>query len=261
MGDFVFYSMASGSSGNSYYIGNGQYGFLIDAGISGRAIVKHLKAINVDLTQVRALFVTHIHKDHTKSMSVFGNRWNIPVYTTRKVHVMIDEANYIHKKVSKINRRYIEHEDRIQLGDFHITSFFVPHDAVDNSGFIIEYKGIKLVLATDIGHATPQLIQAVKEADYLIVESNHDRQMLENGSYPMELKKRVASDVGHMCNEDAAQLVATYRKDSLRHVFLCHLSMENNTPELAVATMRNALGDKVPVDALNRNVPQLFILS
>ncbi|MCQ2210506.1 MAG: MBL fold metallo-hydrolase [Paludibacteraceae bacterium] len=261
MSDFVFYSMASGSSGNSYYIGNGQYGFLIDAGISARAIAKYLKTINVDMTQVRALFITHIHKDHTQSMSVFGNRWNIPVFTTQKVHSMIDRADYIHKKVSKINRRNIEHDERIQLGEFFITSFYVPHDAVDNSGFIIEYKGKKLVLATDVGHTTPQLIQAVKEADYLIVESNHDQEMLKNGHYSDELKKRVASNVGHMNNVDAANLVSSYKKESLRQVFLCHLSEENNTPELAVATMSTALNYEIPVVALKRKEPQLFILS
>ncbi len=260
MGDWFLYSMASGSSGNSYYIGNGQYGFLIDAGISARAISKHLKTIGVDMSQVRALFITHIHKDHTQSMSVFGNRWNIPVYTTKKVFTMIDQANYIHKKVNKINRRYLEHDERIQLGDFHISSFFVPHDAVDNSGYVIEYKGKKLVLATDVGHTTPQLICAVKDADYLIVESNHDEQMLMSGHYPEELKQRVASNVGHMNNKDAAQLVSMHANDSLRHVFLCHLSEENNTPELAVATMSSALNHRIPVVALKRKEPEQFFL-
>ena len=253
--------MASGSSGNSYYIGNKQYGFLIDAGISAKTICRHLKSVSLDVTQVRALFITHIHKDHTQSMSVFSNRWQIPVYSTRKVHNLIDAAKYIHRKISPINRRYLEHEERMSLGDFHITSFFVPHDAGDNSGFIIEYQGIKLVFATDVGHPTELLMQAIQDCDYLVLESNHDEVMLRDGSYPEELKQRVASDIGHLSNRVAAETVARNSSSRLKKVFLCHLSHENNTPELAVQTMSQALQGKIPVVALQRDVPELFELS
>lgn len=259
--DWFLYSIASGSSGNSYYIGNKQYGFLIDAGIGARAICKSLKTIGVDVTQIRALFITHIHKDHTQSMSVFSSRWQIPVYSTRKVHNLIDEAKYIHRKVAPINRRYIEHDERIALGDFNITSFFVPHDAGDNSGFVIEYRGKKLVLATDVGHPTPQLVQAVQDCDYLIIESNHDEQMLREGSYPEILKQRVLSDLGHLSNRVASELVAQNRTDRLKRIFLCHLSRENNVPELAVQCMSQALQDQLPVVALKRDTPELFDLS
>ena len=258
--DLFFYSMGSGSSGNSYYIGNHQYGFLIDAGISAKMIVKNLRSIDVDVSQIKALFITHMHKDHTQSMSVFGNRWNIPVVATQKVHSMVDEADYIHRKVVKYNRRNLEHGSQLVLRDFVVTSFFLPHDAGDNSGYIFEYKGVKIVLATDIGHVTDCLAQTIREADYLIIESNHDLQMLLTGPYPEDLKKRVASDYGHLCNEEAARVVAENAKDALRGVFLCHLSAENNTPSLAEGVMSNALSHRVPVHALKRKEPQFFPL-
>lgn len=260
MNDWIFYSIASGSSGNCYYIGNNQYGFLIDAGISARSIEKYLKSINIDIHKIRALFITHIHKDHTQSMCVFGNKWNIPVYATQTFFSMMDRANYIHKKVAVTNRKYLEHEGRVQLGDFHITSFYIPHDAVDNSGYIIEYQGKKLVLATDVGHVTPRLTQAVREADYLIIESNHDIDMLMNGSYSEKLKIRVSSNMGHMSNHEAAELVSSHASPNLKQVFLCHLSEENNTPELAVTTMSDALQHKIPVVALKRKEACLFDL-
>lgn len=270
MDDLIFYSMASGSSGNCYFFGNGNYGFLVDAGISSRQIRKYLVEADIPVSQVRALFITHIHKDHTQSMSSIGNRWNIPVFTTKKTFLEIDKAPYIHRSVNVGNRFLIEHDERVQLGDFFITSFFVPHDVDDNSGFVIEYKGRKIVLATDVGHVSPLLEEIVKQADYLIIESNHDTEMLWNGSYPQILKERIASDLGHLNNKDAAALVASYRKENLKQIFLCHLSESNNNPNLAVETMRFEIeqnakqkGETIPnisIVALNRKSPMLFNL-
>lgn len=269
MNDFIFYSIASGSSGNCYFFGNQQYGFLVDAGVNGRQILRHLRNVGMDIPQVRALFVTHIHKDHTQSMSVIGNRWNVPVYSTKKTFLEIERADYIHRKVNRMNCHCLEHGDRMQLGDFFITSFFVPHDVDDNSGFVIEYKGICVVLATDIGHVTKELKEVVGYADYLIIESNHDREMLQNGRYPLALKQRIIGEDGHLSNDETAQLVANHAKDGLRSVFLCHLSEENNSPQLAVETMRRSIrevkGDSpvwtsLPVVALERKVPQVFHL-
>ncbi len=269
MDDFIFYSIGSGSSGNSYFVGNGRYGFLIDAGLSARWILKQLRAIGMDIPYVRALLVTHIHKDHTQSMSVIGNRWNVPVFSTRKTYTEIDEAAYIHRRVDRANRYCIEHEETIRLGDFNITSFFVPHDVDDNSGFIIEYHGKTLVFATDIGHLTERLAAAVAQADYLVIESNHDKQMLANGPYPQELKQRIMSNLGHLSNDEAANVVSNFGKDSLRNIFLCHLSEENNTPQIAVETMRAGLAGRnmlaltnpyPSIVALERKKPQLFFL-
>lgn len=270
MDDLIFYSMASGSSGNCYFIGNRQYGFLIDAGISARLMLKNLRAINVDVPQVRALFVTHIHKDHTQSMSVVGNRWKIPVFTTKKTFLEIDKASYIRKRVEYMNRHFLEHGDRIQLGDFFITSFFVPHDVDDNSGFVIEYKGKTVVLITDAGRLTQTILQTIGCANYLIIESNHDKEMLLNGSYPYDLKQRIASSQGHLSNDEAAYAVANYMNEDLRALFLCHLSESNNTPELAIKTMQRELiyhalskaikNPKFPIVALDRKEAQLFVL-
>lgn len=269
MNDLIFYSIASGSSGNCYFFGNRQYGFLIDAGINAKLILKHLRSVDIDIPQVRALFVTHIHKDHTQAMSVVGNRWNVPVYSTKKTFLEIERADYIRRKVNRTNCYFLEHGERMQLGDFFITSFFVPHDVEDNSGFIIEYKGICVVLATDIGHVTQGLIDVVRQADYLIIESNHDREMLRNGRYPLALKQRIIGNDGHLSNDETAELVANHAKDGLKGLFLCHLSEENNSPVLAVETMRKMIEEvkgvdsrwiSLPIIALERKVPQVYLL-
>jgi len=236
-----FLSLASSSSGNCYYLGNSMYGILIDAGIAVRTIKKRLKDIGVGLEQIYAVFVTHDHFDHIKSIGVLGEKYHLPVYTTSKVHDGINSCYGMTEKLTPHCQRIIENGQTVEIGEFRITSFPLPHDSKDNSGYIVNYRNKTFTFATDLGCPTDTLCHYVTQSDYLLLEANYDEEMLQTGRYPYLLKKRVGGDNGHLSNYAAAGILAVYATERLSRVFLCHLSKENNTPELAFETVSQAI--------------------
>lgn len=265
-GKLRFQSLASGSSGNCYYVGNSTCGILVDAGISARNIHKGLQAIGIGFEQIWGIFITHDHTDHVRGVGILGERFNIPIYTTKSVHEGI-HRNFCVKPKLYTCRKYIEKFETVELGGFRVTSFPVSHDSTDSVGYTFEYNGKKITFVTDLGYVNDETISHIQQADYLVLESNYDEKMLFEGSYPAHLKRRVSSDRGHLSNDQAGKCLAEHYHDRLQHVFLCHLSKENNLPELAYMTIKHHLetkniliGKDIEITTLDRYSPSDLFL-
>lgn len=242
-------------------MGTPEYGLLIDAGIGARTIKKVLKDNGIDLSQIVAVLVTHDHADHIKTVGVLGERLNIPIYSTEGVHLGINKSRYVEDKLYQ-SKRVIEKEVPFMVRDFRITAFSVPHDSTDNVGYFIEYGDHRFAIVTDVGHITDTIARYVSKANHLILEANYDEEMLRYGSYPPFLKERVASPTGHLSNREAAEFLATHYTPELKNIWLCHLSRDNNHPELAYKTVDIRLfeegirvGKDVTLVALKRTTP------
>ncbi|HHT30875.1 MULTISPECIES: MBL fold metallo-hydrolase [Petrimonas] len=258
---FSFFSLGSGSCGNSYYLGNSHYGMLIDAGLGPRVIRKRLGEHGIDFSSIYALLVTHDHYDHIKSAGYLGERLNIPVYATEKVHRGIRNCPLVKNSINGTSRRIIEKGEPFQIEDFRITAFDIPHDSSENTGFFFEFGNHKLTLATDIGAITEELSHYAAKANHLVIESNYDEEMLRSGSYPYYLKQRISNGTGHLSNRQAAEFLANTCTSHLRNIWLCHLSGDNNSPELAYETVKEelarkgiAVGENVRLDVFRRNL-------
>lgn len=261
-----FQSFGSGSSGNCYFIGNASYGILIDAGIGVRTVRKHLRNIGMDFSHIWGVFITHDHADHIRAVGSIGERYKVPVYATAMTHEGIQKSYCVTEKLYT-SRRFIEKQETLQIGDFKITAFQVSHDATDNVGYLVEYQDKKFVFATDLGYVCENAAMHLKQADYMVFEANYDEDMLRNGSYPVHLKNRIFAETGHLSNDQCGNFLAQNYHDKMQYVFLCHLSRENNKPELAYETVKSHLekrniivGKEIHVITLDRYLPsELYI--
>lgn len=266
---FKFISFGSGSSGNCYYLFTDKGGVLIDAGIGVRMLKKYFDQYGLKMCDVRAILITHDHADHVKSVGTLSHDLNLPVYATSKVHRGIDNNYIVHNKVSIASRRFINAGDKFEIDGLDITPITVPHDSSDNVGYCIKYDGIVFSLITDAGHVTEEMARLISSTNYLVFESNHEVEKLMNGRYPEYLKKRILSEIGHLSNEDCGKALLDYATPSLQRVWLCHLSYDNNDPELARYTVEGILrsGGIVPgkdfaLDILKRKTPsEIFDLT
>ena len=236
-----FMSIGSGSCGNCYYLGVDDYGILIDAGIPSKTIRTALKREGIPFESICAIFVTHDHADHIKSLGVLSSKANIPVYATREVHKGINNNYCISKPIDPMYVRYVEKEEKTIFRAFEITPFEVPHDGTDNVGYFIEVGDKKFCIANDLGAITETVAYYVDQAHYLVIESNYEEQMLAMGRYPQFLKDRVAGPTGHLSNQTTSRYIASHLNEHLKYIWLCHLSEENNHPELAYKTMQMEL--------------------
>lgn len=215
---------------------------LIDAGIEPNRIVRELKDIGADTTNIHGLIISHEHGDHCREASSVALSLKCPLYVSDRTLPHLRWALSNHEVV-----RTFRVGESFAIGDISIHPFRVFHDAVDPCGFLIEglsckAGSVKLAIATDLGTVTPQLKRSLYGCDVLVIEANHDREMLLNGSYPWDLKQRIRSPVGHLSNEAAAELIAELAKQGvLKKVILAHLSQHNNLEELALATVRRRL--------------------
>ncbi len=240
-----FISLASGSSGNCYYLSTETTAVLIDAGIGIRSIKKRFREQGLVFPKVKGLLVTHDHADHIKSVGALGEDLRIPVYATQQTHVGINKNYCTKKKLSAQTVTYIEKEKPFTVGDMTITPFEVPHDGTDNVGYFIELDGKTFCVATDIGYITGTASAYMCRASYLVIESNYDATLLANGRYPQRLKERIAGPHGHLCNSDAAAFIAQQAgAGQLKYAWLCHLSQDNNNPELALKAVVARLEEK-----------------
>jgi len=260
-----FFSIGSGSSGNCYYFGNSMYGILIDAGISSKTIRKELKQIGVDFSQIMGIFVTHDHHDHIKSIGTLGEKFHIPVYATAKTHDGIDHSYGMTQKLS-LSKRFLENGEEVDIGDFNVLSFPVSHDGTDNGGFFIKYMEHRIIVATDLGRINEHIYNHIPQSDIVILEANYDLEMLKNGKYPYYLKQRILSDTGHLGNQEAGLFLAENWHPELKHIYLCHLSNDNNHPELAKRTVEMCMNNKgirtgsdVDVVPLKRSASDLVV--
>jgi phosphoribosyl 1,2-cyclic phosphodiesterase len=257
-----FISFGSGSSGNCYLLYTESDGLMIDAGVGVRALKKYFRDYGLPQSQVRSLLITHDHADHIKCVGSISHDLHLPVYATEQVHTGIDRNYCVTRKVSVADRRVLVPQQTVDIGEFRVTPFQVPHDSSDNVGYMIEEGNCTFCIITDAGHITSDMAHYIERANYLVIEANHDREMLMAGPYPQHLKERITSGTGHLSNAACGEAIAQHMSEHLRHVWLCHLSEENNHPELARKTVEATLrsygivaGKDVQLDVLKRSVP------
>ena len=230
---FVFCSFASGSSGNCYYVGKQDEGMLVDVGISARQIMKALTKNDIPLSHIKAILITHDHIDHVLGLESLTKSCPIPIYAHPDCLQGIREG-----KATKLVDAQLLHEiEPMQLFEIcgiTIEAFPVLHDGRGAVGYHFNYEGHTLTIATDIGMLDNVVKEQIKRAENIVIESNYDKEMLENGSYPYVLKQRIAGPFGHLSNAEAARFIAEIYHSGLKNIMLCHLSENNNTPERAM---------------------------
>nr|MDE5940670.1 MBL fold metallo-hydrolase [Muribaculaceae bacterium] len=236
-----FISFGSGSSGNCAYIGDGDSGFLIDAGVDCHKVELELKRNGIEMKSVKGIVLTHDHSDHVHyAYSLVRANRHMRVYCTPKALNGILRRHNISNRIKDYHAPiYKEHPFRI--GNFTVLAFEVMHDGTDNAGFFITHGQHSLTVATDLGCISERVDYYMRQANYIMIEANYDNDMLSAGSYPEYLKARIRSGNGHLDNRDTAAYLAEIYSEKLRHIFLCHLSKDNNTPETALRTIESAL--------------------
>ena len=232
-----FSVLASGSSGNACYVETAQSRILIDAGLSCRETIKRLELIDVDPKSIQALIITHEHSDHIKGAGPVARRLDIPVYINRST------LNKGIKTLGNLSRPVTIHTGQtITINDLFVETFTKCHDAVDPMGLVVASNGVRLGLVTDLGRSTRMLEDRLRGCQGLIVEFNHDEGMLEEGPYPLYLKRRIRGPDGHLSNKEGLALLKALLHDDLGVVILAHLSEANNLPEKAFQELETALG-------------------
>jgi phosphoribosyl 1,2-cyclic phosphodiesterase len=258
-----FCSLSSGSSGNCYYIGNEFHGILIDAGISTSSIRRFLKEMDISMQTIMGVLITHNHVDHIRGLQGLTRKSTLPAFTTGKIWESILTP---YTKISRDCIREITLQKKFHLAGFDIEAFPVFHDASETIGFHICAGEKKITIATDLGHICSTAAPYLKESNLIVIESNYDEQMLESGRYPYFLKARIKSDTGHLGNHQTSDFLADIIDDKLSHICLAHLSKNNNTPEIALQTLRQTLtarginlNGKHQISVLKRNIPTEMI--
>ena len=235
-----FCSLASGSSGNSQYIETEKIKVLVDVGLSGKRTQELLSSIEVEANTIDCILITHEHKDHIKGAGILSRRFNIPIYanenTWNNMRLELGKIKEENIKVFKTNCDF-------EIGDLGIASFKVFHDAIEPVGYSFYNKGKKISIVTDTGCIDNEIKNKIRNSNLLVIESNHDTEMLRLGSYPWFLKKRVSGEQGHLSNDDAGNLLKEVLMGNNEKVLLGHLSRENNFPELAYQTVSNILNE------------------
>lgn len=236
-----YISFGSGSSGNSSYVGTNKGGVIIDAGIKADEIEVKIKDNGLDIKKIYGVLLTHDHSDHVKYVyTLVKNNRHMKIYCTNRVMNGILRRHGISKRIKDYHIPIFK-EIPFKIADLEITAFEVPHDGSDNMGFCLSFGERNFVLATDMGNVYDRARHYISKADHLVIESNYDLRMLTNGSYPEFLKARIQTDIGHMDNEKTAEFLKEIYTPRLKHIFLCHLSKDNNTPEKALETVREKL--------------------
>lgn len=236
-----FISFGSGSSGNCAYIGSDHGGVLIDAGVDNNFVTSELLRNGIDIGQVRGIILTHDHSDHVKyAYSILRRNQHMRLYCTPKTLNGLLRRHNISRRVKDYHAP-IYKEFPFEVAGLTITAFEICHDGTDNVGFAIEVAGVRFVVTTDTGHITERADFYMHDADALMIEANYDAEMLRNGPYAEHLKARITSERGHMDNADTAAYLARNIHNRLSNIFLCHLSHDNNCPEIAINTIKSAL--------------------
>ena len=233
-----FCTIVSGSSGNCAYVGIGSEHLLIDAGISGKRCQHGLAQLNIP--KPTAILITHEHSDHIAGAGILARRFGIPVYATP----LTWRYFLRHKKLGPINESQVQHitpGQPIMIGDATVTAFDVPHDATQPVGYTFEAGGKKIAMATDLGKVTDTVLEYLHGSNAILIESNHDIEMLQKGRYHESLKERVLGSRGHLSNAACGRLIVDVAWDGLKYVVLGHLSEENNRPMLAFDTVDRIL--------------------
>ena len=261
-----FMSLSSGSCGNCYYLGTEDTGILIDAGVSLRRLKKVLQEYDLNMDSFSAVLVTHDHLDHIRHLGSFCKRLSKPVYTTETIHKALARHTFTAPTIGPC-RHLLSEGEWNDVAGMKVRYFIVPHDATQTVGYAIEVEGHKFVIMTDIGRMTDEAVAFARDAHTVVVESNYDMDMLMGGPYTYELKMRIVQGCGHLSNDECADAIRRFWHPALRNIFLCHLSENNNTHELAYRCASAALEEKgaakgtISLRCLPRQYPsQMFTL-
>ena len=221
-------SLNSGSNGNCYYVGNKEDAVLVDAGISCREIERRMARLDLSMTKVKALFISHEHTDHISGAAVLSRKYRLPVYSTPAT---IRQAK-IH--IEKSLQQTFTSDEMIQIGSLSVTPFVKHHDAIDPFSFMIACNDIKVGVITDIGKVCERVIHYFRQCHACFLETNYDEKMLDEGGYPIFLKQRIRGGKGHISNAQALELFLQHKPSFMSHLLLSHLSKHNNCPELVL---------------------------
>jgi phosphoribosyl 1,2-cyclic phosphodiesterase len=233
-----FASLGSGSAGNCMVIEQATTRLLLDCGFGVSELVKRLQRLDLVPEQITGILVTHEHDDHAKGAFKFAAKYNIPVWLSHGSHKMCER--YLPEN-AKVSINIIDSHSKFQIEHIEISPYPVPHDAREPTQFTFSDGQTKLGVLTDAGASTPHIEQVLSGCDALVLECNHDLNMLENGAYPYSLKKRVGSRLGHLDNQSAAALLAKLDNSKLKHIIAAHLSAKNNTQVLAKQALSQVL--------------------
>jgi len=245
-------SLNSGSNANCYYIGNKTEAVLIDAGLSCRETDKRMKRLGLDISSVKAIFISHEHSDHISGLQVLSKKYKLPVYITQNT---LRNSNL---EIEKSLTFSFIHSKPVSIGDLSIIPFIKSHDANDPHSFIVSNNKVHIGVITDIGYACKHVIKHFKLCDAVFLESNYCEQMLENGSYPLHLKRRISSKKGHLSNDQALELFLKHKPENLQLLILSHLSQNNNHPEIVNKMFTQHAGGVKVVIASRHKETELF---
>ena len=236
-----FCSLFSSSSGNSTYISSSKTGILIDAGVSAKKMKEALLGRDIDLSKLGGIFITHEHSDHIKGVRILASTYKIPVYATEGTMSALEENGVV---TVKFPFEVIPYEG-MQVGDIFVRPFRTPHDSRESCGYRIDFAdGQKAAIATDIGKITDEIRSNLLGCELVMLESNHDIGMLQNGPYPYALKRRILSEVGHLSNVACADMTAELVSKGTSRLYLGHISQDNNFPGLAYQTNLSAISQQ-----------------
>jgi phosphoribosyl 1,2-cyclic phosphodiesterase len=233
-------TLFSSSEGNCVYIKNKGEEYLIDAGVSARTIECTLKELGTSLAGINAIFITHEHSDHIRGLETISKYYKIPVYAPAACCQAISQ-NYIH---TALCLNPLELPVSVEFGETTVTPFSTPHDSVASCGYVVDFGDFKFGLATDMGYITKAAAKALTGCEAVVIESNHDIEMLKKGPYPYHLKKRILGNYGHLSNAACAEFLPYLVLNGTKCIALAHLSAENNTPEVAYTESGNLLKSK-----------------
>jgi len=227
--------LASGSKGNAIYISDGFTAILIDAGLSATEIKRRLRSRGLNPKDLNAIVVTHEHSDHIQAVGVLSRQLKLPIYLSRNIEKKVSSGNSLHEIQT------FSSGSTFQINNLAVHPFAVSHDAADPVGFTIGQNGSRIGVATDLGIVTPHVKENLKHCHLLILEANHDPDMLINGPYPWYLKRRIQSRSGHLSNQQSKRLLMELQHKGLEHVILAHLSQTNNAPQKVLTEISGVL--------------------
>ncbi len=256
-----FCTLVSGSSGNATFLRHNNVRLLIDCGISGKSVTEALSSIDEDVAEIDYILVTHEHSDHVNGVGVISRRYNIPIIASAGTWQSMNIG-----KIQAHNMLAFNQNKPMDLGDIEVVPFSLPHDGAQPTGYRFNLGACSVAIATDIGHVTDEIIESVRDCVSIVIESNHDVDMLVHGPYPFHLKQRVRGKNGHLSNKECGDLAAVLVKHKLQNILLGHLSEQNNLPTLAHETVAAILrqndihiGADVRLNVANRYKPSMVI--
>jgi phosphoribosyl 1,2-cyclic phosphodiesterase len=242
-------SLQSGSNGNCVYVEAGGIRLLVDAGISGRQAQQRLALHGRDITRVDAVLISHDHADHSRGLGIYHRKFGLPVYATAKTY----RAANRYDLGAIDDLRHFTAGETLHFGKVTVETISTPHDGADGVVFVIDDGRRRLGVLTDLGHVFDELDGVIRSLDAVLLESNYDPEMLWDGPYPEWLKDRIAGPAGHISNVEAAELLLASASKRMQWACLGHLSQDNNTPKVALATHRKIVRDRLPLHVATRH--------